>query len=129
VRRQELFPLRAVRTAIESYLLGKIRHKRERHPGQHEPILERELWEQAQQRLRAGAFRDRDPTTHAPSSSLTGKVFDEAGEPLYAQGAANSRRRDSYFLSRSLVRGAQTAHGSSLSVAQGGHERADFALV
>jgi Recombinase len=25
--------------------IGEIRHRKERHPGQHEPIVERELWE------------------------------------------------------------------------------------
>jgi site-specific DNA recombinase len=28
--------------------LGEIRHKRERHPGQHEAIVSRELWERVQ---------------------------------------------------------------------------------
>src|ERR1035437_3639247 len=32
--------------------LGEIRHKHERHPGQHEAIVSRELWERVQQRLR-----------------------------------------------------------------------------
>jgi site-specific DNA recombinase len=31
--------------------LGEIRHKHERHPGQHEAIVSRELWERVQQRL------------------------------------------------------------------------------
>jgi site-specific DNA recombinase len=51
--------------------IGEIRHKRERHPGQHEPILERETWEQVQHRLSRGARRDREPTTEATSSPFT----------------------------------------------------------
>src|SRR6202047_286169 len=31
--------------------IGEIRHRKERHPGQHEPIMERELWERAQRQL------------------------------------------------------------------------------
>ena len=31
---------------------GEIRHKNERHPGQHEAIVSRELWERVQERLR-----------------------------------------------------------------------------
>ena len=90
--------------------IGEIRHKGERHPGQHEPTLERETWEQVQQRLCNGARRGREPTTEAPSSPLAGKVFDENGEPLYAQGAAKAGRRYHYFVSRGLVRG--TTDGS-----------------
>jgi len=88
--------------------IGEIRHKRERHPGQQEPILRRELWEQVQQQLRTGAHKDREPTIKTPSSPLAGKVFDEHGEPLYAQGAAKDGRRYRYFVSRALVRGTTT---------------------
>ena len=90
--------------------IGEVRHKRERHPGQHEPILERQTWEQVQERLCTDAGRDREPMTKAPSSPLAGKVFDENGEPLYAQGAAKGGRRYRYFVARSLVRGT-TADG------------------
>ena len=31
--------------------LGEIRHKKERHPGQHQPIVSRELWEKVQLRF------------------------------------------------------------------------------
>jgi DNA invertase Pin-like site-specific DNA recombinase len=85
--------------------LGEIRHKRERHRGQHQSILEREMWERVQQRLCTGARRGCEPTTKAPSSPLAGRVVDESGEPLYAQGAANGGRRYRYFVSRSLIRG------------------------
>jgi len=89
--------------------LGEIRHKRERHAGQHQSILERDLWEQVQQRLIRGARRGGEPTTQTSSSALAGKVFDEHGEPLYAQGAAKGGKRYRYFVSRALVRG--TADG------------------
>jgi site-specific DNA recombinase len=91
--------------------IGEIRHKKERHPGQHEPILQGEIWERVQQRLRNSARRDREPTTEAQSSPLAGKVTDEAGEPLYAQGAAKGGKRYRYFVSRSLVSGT-TGHGN-----------------
>jgi len=88
--------------------IGEIRHKRERHPGQHEPVLENEMWQQVQRHLRAGARRDHEPTSKAPSSPLAGRVFDESGEPLYAQGAAKGGRRYRYFVTRALVRGTIT---------------------
>ena len=37
-----------------------------------------------------GARRDGESTAQASSSPLAGKVFDEHGEPLYAQGAAKA---------------------------------------
>jgi hypothetical protein len=49
-----------------------------------------ELWENVQQRLRDSAARTREPQTKAQPSPLAGKVFDETGEPLYAQGAVRA---------------------------------------
>jgi site-specific DNA recombinase len=85
--------------------LGEIRHKGERYPGQHEPILDREMWERVQQRLRDGTRRGGQPSVKAPASPLGGKVFDEEGEPLYVQGAVTRGRRYRYYVSRALVRG------------------------
>jgi DNA invertase Pin-like site-specific DNA recombinase len=86
--------------------LGEIRHKQERHPGQHEAIVSRELWERVQQSLRDRGVRSGEGRkTEASGSPLGGKLFDESGEPLYVQGAAKGQRRYRYYVSRSLVRG------------------------
>ncbi len=86
--------------------LGEIRHKHDRHPGQHEAIIDRELWERVQQHLRNGAARGGEGRkTQALPSPLAGKLFDQNGEPLYVQGAAKDRRRYRYYVSRGLVRG------------------------
>jgi site-specific DNA recombinase len=101
--------------------LGEIRHKDERHPGQHEAIVSRELWERVQQRLRARAVRRGEGRrTEAPQSPLAGKLFDENGEPLYVQGAAKGHRRYRYYVSKKLVRsGPEGAeHGWRLSAAE-----------
>ena len=97
---------------------GEIRHKNERHPGQHEAIVSRELWERVQERLRNRAVRRGEGRkTEAPRSPLAGKLFDEKGEPLYVQGAAKGHRRYRYYVSRKLVRsGPEDAeHGWRLS--------------
>ena len=87
--------------------IGEIRHKRERHPGLHEAILDLKLWEKVQQRLRDRTDRPRAPRTKASVSPLAGKVFDETGEPLYVTGAIKNRRRYRYYVSRALVRGSK----------------------
>jgi site-specific DNA recombinase len=84
---------------------GEIRHKQQSHPGQHEAIVSRELWEQVQALSQGQARRQAGGRpTEAPPSPLAGKVFDERGEPLYVQGAANGKRRYRYYVSRNLVR-------------------------
>jgi site-specific DNA recombinase len=101
--------------------VGEIRHKNERHPGQHEPIVSREVWERVQQELRNRAARHgegRKP--EAVKSPLAGKLFDEKGEPLYVQGAAKAHRRYRYYVSKMLVgNGPENAeHGWRLSAAE-----------
>jgi len=83
--------------------IGEIRHREERHPGQHEPIVDRELWERAQRQLRDQAARCRTHATKADPSPLAGKLFDEDGECLYVAGAAKGERRYRYYVSRHLV--------------------------
>jgi hypothetical protein len=84
--------------------VGEIRHKTERHPGQHEPIVGRELWEKAQQKLREQAAHPRGLSTKPVPSPLAGKLFDESGEPLYVCGATKHQRRYRYYVSRRLTR-------------------------
>ena len=87
--------------------IGEIRHKRDRHPGQHDAILERKLWEKVQKGLQDRAARLSEPRTKVSPSPLTGKVFDETGDPLYVQASAKDQRRYRYYVSRALVRGSK----------------------
>src|SRR5258708_36987573 len=73
--------------------IGEIRHREERHPGQHEPIMDRELWERAQRQLRDQAARCRTRAIRAGPSPLAGKLFDQDSEGLYVAGAAKGDRR------------------------------------
>jgi site-specific DNA recombinase len=87
--------------------IGEIRHRRERYPGQHEPVVSRELWEQVQLQLGSHAARTGEGRkTTALASPLAGKLFDENGEPLYVQGSAKGQRRYRYYVSKGLVNGA-----------------------
>ncbi len=86
--------------------VGEVRHKKERYPGQHEAIINRELWERVQQQLRNRVARSgQGCKTEAPQSPLAGKLFDESGEPLYVQGSAKGQRRYRYYVSQGIVRG------------------------
>src|SRR5216684_3404370 len=64
--------------------VGEIRHKRISHPGQHESIIERSLWQRVQEMLKQRAARQSGGTSSRTPSLLMGKLFDENGEPLYA---------------------------------------------
>jgi site-specific DNA recombinase len=89
--------------------VGEIRHKRISHPGQHEPIVERSLWQRVQETLKQRAARQGGGTCRRTPGLLTGKLFDENDEPLYACGSKKSDRHYRYFVSRKLVRGSDKA--------------------
>ncbi len=84
--------------------VGEIRHKGQRYPGNHEPILERDLFEAAQAALREGGPGRRQPRK-VESSPLLGKLFDEAGNRLTPSHTRNHGRRYRYYVSRPLITG------------------------
>ena len=90
--------------------IGEIRHKKVRHPGQHQAIVDRQTWEKVQRRLRDQTARGGIPKIRAAGNVLTGKLFDENGKPLYSTGA-KGRHGGSYryYVSRELVRGGRSS--------------------
>src|ERR1700756_2768294 len=72
--------------------VGEIRHKRLSHPGQHEPIIGKSLWQRVQAMLKQRATRQSGSASRRTPSLLMGKLFDENGEPLYACGAIKGDR-------------------------------------
>src|SRR5215212_2369153 len=84
--------------------IGETAHKGARYPGQHEGVLDRTIWDEAQERLRSGAPKRAAPA--APSDSpLIGKLFDAAGDRLTPTHTAKGGRRYRYYVSRALVTG------------------------
>jgi site-specific DNA recombinase len=104
--------------------IGEIRHKQERHPGQHEAILSKELWERVQQRLNENAARGRGTSNSSITSPLAGKFFDADGQPLYVQGATKGRRRYRYYVSKCLVNGSARDKGKGWRLSAPELERA-----
>jgi site-specific DNA recombinase len=85
--------------------IGEIRHKGVNHPGLHEPIIERELWDSAQLLLRSHAGRRSTRARKSAVSPLTGKLFDDSGQSLTPSHAVKGERRYRYYVSRNLING------------------------
>jgi DNA invertase Pin-like site-specific DNA recombinase len=86
---------------------GRIAHKSEVHDGEHEAIIEQDLYDAVQQQLDRNTRRHRSAaagrTVKAP---LTGKLFDAAGEPMSpAFSRGSSGRLYRYYVSASLQQG------------------------
>ncbi len=91
--------------------IGEIRHKGVHHPGLHEPIVDRELWEKTQQLLRSQAVRGASRATKSAPSPLTGKLFDESGQSLTPSHAVKGERRYRYYVSRNLIKETRDSGG------------------
>lgn len=85
--------------------IGQIRHKALRHSGQHEPIIDQELWDAVQQRLQDNGPEKEKRPRKTERSILIGKLFDEAGERLTPTHAIKNGRRYRYYVSQNLLIG------------------------
>jgi site-specific DNA recombinase len=85
--------------------IGEIRHKSVNHPGLHEPIVDRELWDSAQLLWRSHPARRAPRARKSAASPLTGKLFDDSGQSLTPSHAVKGERRYRYYVSRNLIKG------------------------
>lgn len=86
---------------------GRITHKGAVHQGQHEAMIDQDLFDEVQQQLDYQARRHRSAAAHrAVKAPLTGKLIDDAGEPMtpsFSRGGSGRLYR--YYVSASLLRG------------------------
>ena len=87
--------------------IGEIRHKGVCHPGLHESIVDRKLWDATQLTLRSKAVKHASRARKSAPSPLTGKLFDESGQSLTPSHAVKEERRYRYYLSRNLIKGTR----------------------
>jgi site-specific DNA recombinase len=83
--------------------VGEVRHKGTRYPGQHQPIVERSMWDKTQELLDGRAARADGQPSRSMSSPLAGKLFDESGARLTPSHAVKGKRRYRYYVSRRLM--------------------------
>jgi len=85
--------------------IGLVVHKGTTHPGLHEPIIERELWDRVQEMLAANRNAHRRQSRSRIPSPLAGIVFDSAGERLAPSHNNTRGLRFRYYVSQTFVRG------------------------
>ncbi len=109
--------------------VGEIRHKNLCHPGQHQAILERAVWERTQQQLQEHRVRTKSHDASFEKSPLMGRLFDERGVGLTPSHAVKGERRYRYYVSRSLIKGTADSAGCGWRVAAPELERAVGAVT
>ncbi len=79
--------------------IGEISHKGVRYPGQHEPIIDRELWEAVQAKLDGNREKRRLAAIKDQRAALRGLVRDADGAPLsVVEKVGPSGRRYAYYV-------------------------------
>jgi len=79
---------------------GMIVHKGKPYPGEHEAIVEEDLWNRVQTRLQHNARGSSRRKKHQHPSLLTGKLFDGGGRTMTPSHAQRKVRRYRYYVTR-----------------------------
>ena len=91
--------------------VGEIRHKNLRHPGQHQAIVDRAVWERTQQQLQEHRVRAKSHDVRVEKSPLIGRLVDENGDGLTPSHARKGERKYRYYVSRNFpAQGLEPSH-------------------
>ena len=91
---------------------GKIKHKDQIHEGEHQAIIDDELWNKVRGRISKQDFA-RNPNKKAEQPKLAGKIFDYLGNRLSAtysyKYSAAGRYKMRYYVNREISKQGKTA--------------------
>ena len=95
--------------------VGEIRHRAEVHKADHEPIIERELFEAVQAKLDSGSA-SRKLKLKASPFLLTGLIFDSAGNRMSPTHTLKRGARYRYYVSQALLQRREGKTGQTARV-------------
>jgi site-specific DNA recombinase len=84
---------------------GEITHKGNAYPAEHQPIVDKDLWNEVQAILAENRVERATGANTKQPSLLAGLIFDETGERLTPSHAVKKGTRYRYYVSRSLIVG------------------------
>jgi site-specific DNA recombinase len=94
------------------FYIGEIAYRGEVHAGEHEPVLDRGLFEAVQQKLKDQAV-ERCHIRASSHSILAGRIFDDRGNPMTPTHANKRAVRYRYYVSQALLQGRKIDAGSA----------------
>jgi DNA invertase Pin-like site-specific DNA recombinase len=96
-----MFPGMLYKLLVNPIYIGKVRHKGEIYDGEHEPLIDVELFEAVRKQLALGAPVPKGTAMHRDTHLFTGILFDDTGDRMSpTHGKANGRRYRYYVSSR-----------------------------
>ncbi len=91
--------------------IGEMGHKDKWYPGEHEPIIDRKLFDNVQQQLADNAI-DREARRSESGALLMGKLFDDRCNAMSPSFSAKNGVRYKFYVSSALLRGRKKEAGS-----------------
>jgi site-specific DNA recombinase len=89
--------------------IGEVSHKGDAYPGEHEAIIDRELWESVRVKLAENHRARRHQTNASEPSLLSGLIFDQEGCLYTPSHAIKNGKRYRYYVSRKIIHGRSSA--------------------
>jgi DNA invertase Pin-like site-specific DNA recombinase len=89
--------------------VGEIAHRGQIHPGQHQAIIERNLWEKVAAQLAENRRTRRRRGSKHPPALLTGMLFDDQGQRYTPTHALKCGRRYRYYTSQTVIQGKEAS--------------------
>ena len=93
------------------FYIGEVVYRAEVHPGEHEPILDRDLFEAVQARLAANGVA-RTLRLRGVAGILAGRIYDDGGNRMSPTHSNKLGVRYRYYVSRALLRSRGDETGS-----------------
>lgn len=85
--------------------IGQISHKGQIHQGQHEAIIQLDLWNAVQKKLKDGTVARQTAQTTKSGAVLAGLLFDVEGNPLTPTHSNKAGKRYRYYISSYATKG------------------------
>jgi hypothetical protein len=98
------------------FYVGEVVYRRELYPGEHEPIVDRAIFDRVQAKLAERSVTRTLKRSRSPHL-LTGLIFDDAGQPMSPTHANKNGVRYRYYVSHALLQGRKEETGSIPRVA------------
>lgn len=92
--------------------VGDAVHKGNAYPGEHDAIINKEVWDQAQALLTQNAIHHEKGLHHRVSSLLRGLLFDDRGNHMSPSHTNKKGKRYRYYTSRALTQQRKSEAGS-----------------
>jgi site-specific DNA recombinase len=93
------------------FYIGEVKYRGGVYPGEHEPILSRDLFDAVQEKLTANAV-DRQVQLRGSATLLAGRLFDDRGNRMSPTHANKKGVRYRYYVSHVLLQNRKAEAGS-----------------